>query len=154
MRCCVKFIILFSLVIILLACQSTVIYTNQNKPVPETLNKNSKTKVNQPSSHLNISETGKSEYMVASWYGNQYHGKKTANGETFNMYDYTAAHRSLPFGTRLKLINEVNNKEAVVRINDRGPVPLERDIDVSYKTAEDLDFLDVGLAKLKVIYLK
>jgi rare lipoprotein A len=91
--------------------------------------------------------------MVASWYGNYYHGKKTASGEVFNMYDFTAAHRTLPFGTRLRLINPANNKEVEVRINDRGPVPLERDIDVSYKVAEELDFVNAGLSRLKVIYL-
>jgi rare lipoprotein A len=70
------------------------------------------------------------------------------------MYDYTAAHRTLPFGTKLKLINESNNKEINVRINDRGPVPLERDLDVSYRVAEELGFIDAGLSRLKVIFLK
>ena len=144
------------------ACQSTVIYTNQDtsKTKQKTREKTRIPKQTRPSQYESKTEVrpqrgdnGKIEYMVASWYGNPFHGRQTANGETYNMYDYTAAHRTLPFGTRLKLINEANNKEAIVRINDRGPVPLERDIDVSYKTAADLDFVDIGLARLRVIYL-
>jgi rare lipoprotein A len=91
--------------------------------------------------------------MITSWYGNQFHGSQTASGEIFNMYDYTAAHRTLPFGTKLKLINENNNKEVVVRVNDRGPIPLERDLDISFKAAETLDFVGSGIVRLKVIFL-
>jgi len=129
------------LLLILIGCESTAIYTNKGLTARE------KTKVYDR-------ETGKIEYMVASWYGNQYHGRQTASGEVYNMYDYTAAHRTLPFGTKLRLVNEDNGKEVIVRINDRGPVPLERDIDVSYRTAQTLDFVNTGIKKLKVIYLE
>src|SRR5687767_714082 len=57
----------------------------------------------------------------ASWYGSQFHGRKTANGERFNMHGLTAAHRSLPFGTKVRVTNRKNGKSVVVRINDRGP---------------------------------
>lgn len=136
-------IILF--ILLLTACQSTVIYNTSG--VQTKTNK----QVTQPKSTVSTGEN--SGYMVASWYGHKFHGRKTANGEIYNMYDYTAAHRTLPFGTRLRLINEENNKSVIVRINDRGPVPVERDIDVSYKTAQTLGFVNQGLSRLKVIYL-
>ena len=141
--------------IALTACQATAIYTNNPTQTSKQNGISKQTHVanHQPRQQTKLHSSESSEYMIASWYGRQYHGKKTANGETYNMYDYTAAHRTLPFGTRLKLINEENNKEAIVRINDRGPVPLERDIDVSYKTAQTLDFVNAGICKLKVIHL-
>jgi len=132
------------LVLAISACESTTIYTKKtSRPEKKIITK--REQVNRP--------FGKSEHMITSWYGNDYHGKQTASGEIFNMYDYTAAHKTLPFGTRLKLINELNNKEAIVIINDRGPFIKGRDLDVSYKTAQTLDFINLGLTKLKVIYL-
>jgi len=116
------------------ACSSTAVYNNKSSTQT------------QP-------KKGSSQYMVASWYGNPYHGRKTASGETYNMYDHTAAHKTLPFGTRLRLVNESNNKQVVVRINDRGPFIEGRDIDVSYKVAQDLGFVDIGVCRLKVIFL-
>ena len=108
----------------------------------------------QPSGRNRGNRDADAQYMVTSWYGNQFHGRQTASGETFNMYDYTAAHRTLPFGTRLRLVNEDNNREATVRINDRGPVPLERELDVSFRTAQTLDFVDVGIVRLRVEVLE
>ena len=95
----------------------------------------------------------KNVYMVASWYGEPFHGRITANGEVYDMYKYTAAHRTLPFGTKLRLINEENGKEIEVVINDRGPVPRDRDIDVSYQTAVALDFVNKGITRLRVVML-
>ncbi len=91
--------------------------------------------------------------MVASWYGDEFHGRPTASGEIFNMYDYTAAHRTLPFGTRLRLINPENGRSVVVRINDRGPFVRGRDIDISYAAARKLRILQKGTATLYVQYL-
>jgi len=73
---------------------------------------------------------------IASWYGKQFHGKKTASGERFNMYNISAAHRTLPFGTIIKVTNLKNNKSILVRINDRGPVYSNRILDLSFKAAE------------------
>jgi rare lipoprotein A len=148
-----KLFLFFSLVVILLltGCQSTAIYnTPQTQVKHKQPQKTIQQPVQQPVQHTNQKDDG---YMIASWYGQKFHGKKTANGETYNMYDLTAAHRTLPFETKLKLINEKNNKSVIVRINDRGPVPLERDIDLSYKAAQTLGFADIGICKLKVIYL-
>src|SRR5918995_7022236 len=68
---------------------------------------------------------------TASWYGPGFHGRTTANGERYNMYELTAAHRSLPFGTKVRVTNRMNGKSVVVRINDRGPYGGGRVIDLS-----------------------
>jgi rare lipoprotein A len=73
---------------------------------------------------------------VASWYGPGFHGKKTANGERFNTNDLTAAHKTLPFGTQVRVTNEQTGKSVVVRINDRGPYAHGRVIDLSKAAAE------------------
>lgn len=72
----------------------------------------------------------------ASWYGPGFHGRTTANGERFNMHDLTAAHKTLPFGTRVLVHNPRNGKQVVVRINDRGPYARGRVIDLSYAAAQ------------------
>jgi rare lipoprotein A len=81
---------------------------------------------------------------VASWYGKDFHGKKTSNGETYNMYDMTAAHKTLPMNTMLKVTNLKNNKSVVVRVNDRGPFVGTRVIDLSYTAASRLDLVSNG----------
>jgi cytochrome oxidase assembly protein ShyY1 len=88
--------------------------------------------------------------MVASYYGPGFHGKKTASGEVFNSFDYTAAHKSLPFGTILKITNPDNNKSCMVRVNDRGPFIDGRDLDVSEQVAYELGMIKQGVAQLIV----
>ena len=88
--------------------------------------------------------------MRASWYGPRFHGRLTANGEIYDQMGYTAAHKSLPFGTLLKLTNQKTNKSVVVRINDRGPYIPGRKIDLSKKVAMELDAYNKGVVKLKV----
>lgn len=77
-------------------------------------------------------------YGKASWYGPGFNGKKTASGEIFNMNDYTAAHRTLPFGTKLKVTNAVNNKSVIVTVNDRGPYVKGKIIDLSKVAMQDI----------------
>lgn len=91
----------------------------------------------------------------ASYYGKKFHGKKTASGDIFNMYELTAAHKSLPFGTRIQVTNLTNKKSVIVRINDRGPFIEERILDLSYQAAKTLDMLDTGIAEVsfKIIRL-
>lgn len=84
----------------------------------------------------------------ASWYGAHFQGKKTANGEQFDMYAYTCAHRTLPLGTWLRVTNLRNHKVAFVRVNDRGPVPTSRILDLSYAAAQKLGVS--GLAQVKI----
>jgi len=97
------------------------------------------------SSFLFSATTGK-----ASWYGKKFHGKKTASGELFNMYAYTAAHPSYPFGTMLKVTNLSNNKSIKVRVTDRGPYSDKRIIDLSFQAAKEIGMLKSGIIKVKV----
>jgi rare lipoprotein A len=87
---------------------------------------------------------------VASWYGPGFHGKRTASGEKYNMYDMTCAHKTLPFGTKLKLTNIKNGKKAVVIVNDRGPFVRGRDIDLSKKAAAKLGIIGQGTGRVKM----
>lgn len=88
--------------------------------------------------------------MVASWYGPKFHGKQTANTETFNELAYTAAHKTLPFGTMLRVTNPRNDKSIIVRINDRGPYIKGRDIDLSKGAALALGMVEKGVIKVDV----
>ena len=90
---------------------------------------------------------------MASWYGKEFHRKKTANGEIFNMYDKTAAHKTLPFGTHVMVKNLSNLREVVVRINDRGPFVKGRIIDLSYGAAKDIGLIHPGVTKVRVVVL-
>ncbi len=90
----------------------------------------------------------------ASYYGAEFHGKKTASGEIFDMNALTAAHPDLPFGTICKVTNLMNNREVVVRINDRGPFVGNRIIDLSYGAAKELDGVITGVMEVKVEVLK
>ena len=86
----------------------------------------------------------------ASWYGPRFHGRLTASGEIYNMYDLTAAHRRLPFGTTLRVTDLVSGRCVIVRINDRGPFIGRRVLDLSYAAAERLGMLHDGLARVRV----
>lgn len=93
---------------------------------------------------------------VASWYGKKFHGHLTSNGETYDMYSMSAAHKTLPLPSYVKVTNLGNNKSVVVRVNDRGPFHDNRIIDLSYAAAHRLDMLKTGTAKVKieVIYIE
>ncbi len=90
---------------------------------------------------------------TASWYGIPFHGRKTANGETYDMNGLTCAHRTLPFGTILLVTNTENNRTVTVRVTDRGPFISGRIVDLSRGAAAALDMLDTGTAQvsLKVV---
>ncbi len=90
------------------------------------------------------------EYGMASYYGKDFHGRKTASGETFNMYDMTAAHKKLPFGTKVRVTNLKNGQSVVVRINDRGPFVHGRIIDLSYAAAKEIGLVEMGVTKVRV----
>lgn len=87
---------------------------------------------------------------IASWYGPDFHGKKTSNGETYNMYDMTAAHKTLPMNTIVKVVNKKNGLTTVVRINDRGPFVDSRIIDLSNSAAKKIDMLRDGTAPVEI----
>ncbi|HEY0556329.1 MAG TPA: septal ring lytic transglycosylase RlpA family protein, partial [Thermoanaerobaculia bacterium] len=86
----------------------------------------------------------------ASWYGPQFDGNPTANGETFDMNALTAAHRTLPLGSRALVRDLDNGREVVVKINDRGPYIQGRDIDLSYGAARELHMVPDGLARVEI----
>jgi len=90
----------------------------------------------------------------ASWYGKDFDGKPTASGEPYDMYELTAAHRTLPLGSWVKVTNLRNRRWVLVRINDRGPVPLERIIDLSYSAARILNMSGRGIAKVRLDLVK
>jgi len=87
---------------------------------------------------------------TASWYGPDFHGRPTSNREIYDMYDLTAAHKSLPFGTRVMVTNLLNGKTVQVRINDRGPFVAGRIIDLSYAAARLLDLIGPGTAPVRM----
>ncbi|WP_304121952.1 septal ring lytic transglycosylase RlpA family protein [Mailhella massiliensis] len=94
------------------------------------------------------------ETGVASWYGPGFHGKKTSNGERYNQNAMTAAHKLLPFGTRLKVTNLDNGRVTEVRVNDRGPFVDSRVIDLSRAAAKDLGMLGTGTARVRIVALE
>lgn len=98
------------------------------------------------SSNSNITS---SKTVQASWYGPGFHGRKTANGERFNMNSLTAAHKSLPFGTKLKVTCTTTGKSVIVRVNDRGPFKPGRSLDLSKGAAEQLGMIGRGITKVK-----
>jgi rare lipoprotein A len=90
----------------------------------------------------------------ASYYAHDFHGRKTASGEAFDMHELTAAHRTLPMGTRVRVTRLDNGRDVVVRINDRGPFKRGRVIDVSYEAARKLDLIAAGVAPVKLEVLR
>lgn len=96
----------------------------------------------------------KSQKGEASWYGSRYHGRKTSSGERYNKNAMTAAHKTLPFGTKVKVTNLDNNESVIVRINDRGPFVGDRIIDVSEAAARELEFHSKGIGHVKIEVLE
>ena len=119
--------------------------------------KNTRTKLNQI---LATQLKGKKLEIVktlegkASYYANFFHGRKTSSGEIFDKNKYTAAHKTLPFGTKVRVINTRNGRSVVLKINDRGPFISGRIIDVSQIAARDLGLLTAGVVNAKVVVLK
>ncbi|MBD9513447.1 septal ring lytic transglycosylase RlpA family protein [Pseudomonas sp. BGr12] len=101
-------------------------------------------------SESEVSGRGYRAEGTASYYGKAHHGKRTASGERFNQNALTAAHRTLPFGTRVRVTNLDNGRSVVVRINDRGPFGRGRIIDVSKAAAEQLNMLRSGTAPVRL----
>jgi rare lipoprotein A len=111
---------------------------------PETEQAQPPAKIPEPRQPT-IVETG-----LASWYGPRFHGKRTASGEVFNQHDFTAAHRTLPWGSKVKVTNIANGKSVEVRINDRGPFGKGRIIDVSRAAARVLGLVGSGITTVRI----
>lgn len=95
-------------------------------------------------------KAGKVQVGTASWYGKQFHGRQTASGDTYDMFQFTAAHRTLPLGTLVKVTNLRNGKWVIVKVNDRGPYVGHRVMDVSYGAAQMMGFRQRGIEKVKL----
>jgi rare lipoprotein A (peptidoglycan hydrolase) len=111
-----------------------------------------------PASNLN-SNNGQHKPLATwecttSWYGGDFDGQQTANGETYDMYAETAAHPTLPLGSIVRVVNTKNHRSQVVRINDRGPYVEGRELDVSYQVARQLGFDQHGVAKVRLELLE
>ena len=98
-------------------------------------------------------EVGEIFRGIASWYGQNFHGKLTASGEIYNMYAYTAANKILPLHTKVKVTNLNNNKSVIVRINDRGPFVKDRIIDLSYVAGKKIGLDKTGIAPVEIVVL-
>lgn len=125
-------------------------------PQPETLSKygnNASYEVFGETYRVATSAVGYKETGLASWYGEKFHGRKTSSGDLYNMYRFTAAHRSLPIPTWVKVTNLDNGTWLYVRVNDRGPFHKDRIIDLSYAAAAYLNILDAGTARVSVEHM-
>ena len=133
----IRLLLIFSALII--ACGSSISYgdyvdtTGWSRKQIESIK-------NHPSTQIGI----------ASYYGKKFHKKRTANGEIFNMYKVSAAHKSYPLGTKVRVTNLKNGKSIKLVINDRGPFVKGRIIDLSYKAARKLDFVNQGTVKVRI----
>lgn len=106
--------------------------------------------VTNTSKLTSVYKPNQSVKAVASWYGTYFHGRLTANGERYNMYAPTAAHKELPFGTWVRVTNLKNSKKTFARINDRGPYIKGRNIDLSYGVAKEIDMVGTGVSNVKL----
>ena len=108
--------------------------------------------IKQPSTK--IFKVGQSFRGKCSFYASKFNGRRTANGEIYNMHALTAAHRTLPFNTILQVENLANGKKILVRVNDRGPFKKNRILDISLQAAKELDMIKKGTADVKVTIIK
>ncbi len=136
-----RFVRFFIVLLMVSGCASDVVYKNNTRPYEVGGNKY------YP---MATATTGFSESGVASWYGKKFHGRKTASGERYNQNAMTAAHKTLPFGTRVRVTNLENKKSVSVVVNDRGPFVKGRIIDVSRAAAKKLGMLDSGTARVRI----
>ena len=103
---------------------------------------------------ITLIDASNSIYGKASWYGSKFHGKLMASGKKYNMYDYIAAHKTLPLGTLIKVTNLKNNRWVYVKVMDRGPYVKGRVLDLSYLAAKKIGLIKSGVAKVKIDIVK
>ena len=135
-------------------CTPSPRYRSNSKPSPTATKKEKqKNKKHNKKKKNNKSTFDKSKKVfwgISSYYGPKFHGKLTANGEIFDMYGVTAAHKELPFNTTVRVTNENNGKSMLIRINDRGPYVGNRILDCSFGAAKKLGFVGEGTAPVKI----
>ncbi len=144
------------LVIILLfgACTSNPRYRAGGQSIRQSSSGNKSTAVSANNSDHKKFGYESVQYGLASYYGPKFHGKITANGEIFDMYKVSAAHKYLPIGSIVKVTNLDNRKILLIRVNDRGPYIPGRILDCSYKAADLLGFVNNGTANIKLEVLE
>ncbi len=163
LRCCLAVLLIINLAALSAGCAKKVYPPappRHELPVPE---KPSEPEVRKdyeqaPGTYTVLGQTytplptarGFQEEGIASWYGPKFHGKKTASGEVFNMYEMTAAHRLLPMHTKVEVTNLENHRKVTLRINDRGPFVNDRVIDLSFAAARKLEMIGPGTAPVRV----
>ena len=130
-----------------ISCSVSPRYQSGGKRVPAVTKKQKKKKQNKKSS---FNKSKKVFRGISSYYGPNFHGKLTANGEIFDKNGVTAAHKELPFNTYVRVTNENNGKSLIIRINDRGPYVANRILDCSYGAAKKLGFVREGTALVKI----
>ncbi len=138
------------LVMFLSSCTSFIRFTSGNNAQVSEVK--SDTKINDINSEYQLTDEKFTGY--ASYYNSKFNGRKTASGEFYNEDEFTAAHRTLPFGTKLLVRNLNNNKTVVVRVNDRGPFVKGRILDLSLAAAKELGMISSGVVEVEVIVLK
>lgn len=121
-----------------------------NNNVNNSTNNTTNNSTNNNTNNINITNSELVYEGDATYYGEAFHGRKTASGETYNMYALTAAHRTLTFGTFVTVTNLANGRSVTVRINDRGPVDNDIIIDLSYEAARRINLLSRGKVKLEI----
>ena len=139
-------IIISLLILILYSCTASPRYNSDTEKIVTNNSSKKSSKTNKSTVNRN-----KKEYKgVSSWYGKDFHGNLTANGEVYDMYGITAAHKEFPLNTWARVTNLDNDKSIILRINDRGPYVDGRILDCSYVAAKKLDFLDKGTANVAI----
>lgn len=134
-------------VIMIASCSSSVRFSSDKDRSNPHISNNSK------SDNSQIIQLGSVLTGKASYYGDEFHGRKTANGELYDRTKLSAAHKSLPFGTNVRVRNLRNNKEVIVRINDRGPFVAGRIIDLSFTAAKEIDMIRDGVIEVEITVL-
>jgi len=139
--------VLLATVLLLLGCSPSPRYHSGLQSSPQKGKSTGKTSAKKPAKH---DKSKKVSRGISSYYGPKFHGKLTANGEIFDMYGVTAAHKTMPFNTYVRVTNEDNGKTLIVRINDRGPYIDGRILDCSFGAAKKLGFISEGTAPVKI----
>jgi rare lipoprotein A len=142
--------------ITLTACSSAVRFSSGGAGAPRSVASDSRigSKVSTPKESSSFEATDMLFRGMASYYGNEFQGRKTANGERYDQNELSGAHRTLPFGTMVRVRNTANDRSVVVRINDRGPWKESRVLDVSFAAAQELDMTRSGTVPVEVTVLK
>lgn len=146
-----KVIFFLSIATLFFSCTSSPrFYTNKSEDEKAITSRYFTDDDNKVDTLRNLPLTVEAVVGYASFYAHDFDGKKTANGETYNMYELTAAHRTYPFNTMIRVTNLANDKSVIVRINDRGPFVEGRIIDLSLGAAIQLGMSDTGILKVKL----